>query len=138
LAEHVPEDQLIMGPNFVNHIFGRSLTAELAKPDIVGFKPVHPQMWELATLYECKNSVKLHENSKLEGYKFLLNKLRRNPLYLSSVMQDYDGEHLQMPKLISIPDNQELSVVFLSPIIKKGSFAPDKRFQVSYQRITPQ
>lgn len=135
LAAELPENQILLGPKLVNYILEQSLTAPLVRPDMLAFTAVQRHMWSLNTLYECRNKKRLRASSKLDGYAVLLDKLRKQPLYLGSIMSDFDSSNIVMPRLVSIPDNKDLSVVFMGPNITSETFTPNKKFQVGYMRV---
>ncbi len=132
-AKFAPD--FVVGPHLVDHILGRDRTfSQMTKPDAFIFNRTNSCL-TLKALAEFKSGVRLRSERKLTGFTHLLRKIRSTPGFLPYTLNRAIGELIDIPKHIYIPDDQQISVVFVGRHPCGTLYQNGSKFSVSYLLI---
>ncbi len=116
----VPDYAFLVGPNVVNDVLAMSPFSGLGKPDAMRFR-LQGDTWVLIGLHEYKSGPNLEVRRKLHLFSTLLHHLRddkeERDMFLKCLIEVLGRGRcdLPMPRVIEIPPETEIPVLFVSP-----------------------
>lgn len=107
---------VVLGPHLLDQMLGAyPETVHKSRPDAIHFSKTAENVWILQQLFEFKSGFNLYAERKLYGFSQLLKNLRKQPLLLPHLLQDTLAEYDDLPASITIPEDTNLHVTFISP-----------------------
>lgn len=125
-------DHIALGPYLIDSTLNIPHSfAGLIRPDAMLFLP-DGDTWTLTRLAEFKSGKRNGSKRKLEGFSYLLERLRRQPDILLERLANQLGEGIDMPARLDFPDDSLVTVTFMSQIPGSLIYTNGIRFRVEH------
>lgn len=138
IAHRLSPNEIAIGPHLTDLIFSRNTPHDWAnevRPDAMMFYKAEGH-WVLMLLAEIKSNHVNGMHRKLEGFSGLLTHMRKESWFLPKRLREYAGDMIQIPKMIQIPADSSVNVLFMAPFEKGADGHTDgTTFPVTYMRI---